>query len=70
MKGSLHTDELMAAVVSRQTGIRTARRNIHGFVMDVPNHAEAYIITDAAINIPPTLDEKVDIVQNAIGFGT
>ncbi len=66
MKGSLHTDELMAAVVSRQTGIRTARRISHCFVMDVPNHAEALIITDAAINIAPTLDEKVDIVQNAI----
>ena len=66
MKGSLHTDELMAAVVSRQTGIRTARRVSHCFVMDVPNHAEAFIITDAAVNIAPTLEEKVDIVQNAI----
>jgi phosphate acetyltransferase len=66
MKGSLHTDELMAAVVSRQTGIRTARRISHCFVMDVPNHADALIITDAAVNIAPTLDEKVDIVQNAI----
>ena len=66
MKGSLHTDELMGAVVSRQTGIRTARRVSHCFVMDVPNHADAFIITDAAVNIAPTLDEKVDIVQNAI----
>ena len=66
MKGSLHTDELMAAVVPRQTGIRTARRISHCFVMDVPNHADALIITDAAVNIAPTLDEKVDIVQNAI----
>jgi phosphate acetyltransferase len=66
MKGSLHTDELMAAVVSRQAGIRTARRISHCFIMDVPNHAEALIITDAAVNIAPTLDEKVDIVQNAI----
>ena len=66
MKGSLHTDELMAAVVPRQTGIRTARRISHCFVMDVPNHAEALIITDAAVNIAPTLEEKVDIVQNAI----
>ncbi len=66
MKGSLHTDELMAAVVARQGGIRTARRISHCFIMDVPNHADALIITDAAINIAPTLDDKVDIVQNAI----
>jgi phosphate acetyltransferase len=66
MKGSLHTDELMGAVVSRQTGIRTARRISHCFIMDVPNHAQALIITDAAVNIAPTLDDKVDIVQNAI----
>jgi phosphate acetyltransferase len=66
MKGSLHTDELMGAVVSRQAGIRTARRISHCFIMDVPNHADALIITDAAINIAPTLDDKVDIVQNAI----
>ena len=66
MKGSLHTDELMAAVVPRQTGIRTARRISHCFIMDVPNHPDALIITDAAVNIAPTLEEKVDIVQNAI----
>jgi phosphate acetyltransferase len=66
MKGSLHTDELMAAVVSREAGIRTARRISHCFIMDVPGHADALIITDAAVNITPTLDEKVDIVQNAI----
>ena len=66
MKGSLHTDELMAAAVSRQAGIRTARRISHCFIMDVPNHPDALIITDAAINIAPTLDDKVDIVQNAI----
>ncbi len=66
MKGSLHTDELMAAVVSREGGIRTARRISHCFIMDVPNHPEALIITDAAVNIAPTLDDKVDIVQNAI----
>jgi phosphate acetyltransferase len=66
MKGSLHTDELMAAVVSRQTGIRTARRISHCFIMDVPSHADALIITDAAVNIAPTFDDKVDIVQNAI----
>jgi phosphate acetyltransferase len=66
MKGSLHTDELMAAVVSRHGGIRTARRISHCFIMDVPSHPDALIITDAAINIAPTLDDKVDIIQNAI----
>ena len=66
MKGSLHTDELMGAVVTRDTGIRTARRLSHCFVMDVPNHPEALIISDAAVNIAPTLEDKVDIVQNAI----
>ncbi|HUM12617.1 MAG TPA: phosphate acetyltransferase [Myxococcaceae bacterium] len=66
MKGSLHTDELMAEVVKRDTGLRTARRLSHCFIMDVPGHAEPLIITDAAVNIAPTLTEKVDIVQNAI----
>lgn len=66
MKGSLHTDELMGAVVKRETGLRTARRVSHCFVMDVPRHPDALIITDAAINIAPTLEEKVDILQNAI----
>jgi phosphate acetyltransferase len=66
MKGSLHTDELMGAVVARNAGIRTARRISHCFVMDVPRHPNALIITDAAVNIVPTLDDKVDIVQNAI----
>jgi phosphate acetyltransferase len=66
MKGSLHTDELMGAVVSREAGIRTARRISHCFIMDVPHHPDALIITDAAVNITPTLDDKVDIVQNAI----
>jgi phosphate acetyltransferase len=66
MKGSLHTDELMAAVVSRATGLRTARRVSHCFVMDVPSYAETLIVTDAAINIAPTLEDKVDIIQNAI----
>ena len=66
MKGSLHTDELMGAVVARDTGIRTARRISHCFVMDVPSHADALIISDAAVNIAPTLEVKVDIVQNAI----
>lgn len=66
MKGSLHTDELMRAVVARDGGIRTARRISHCFIMDVPNHPDALIITDAAINIAPDLDAKVDIIQNAI----
>jgi phosphotransacetylase len=66
MKGSLHTDELMGAVVRSETGLRTARRISHCFVMDVPRHAETLIITDAAINIAPTLEDKVHIVQNAI----
>jgi phosphate acetyltransferase len=66
MKGSLHTDELMAAVVRRDTGLRTTRRISHCFIMDVPGHPQPLIITDAAVNIAPTLKEKVDIVQNAI----
>jgi phosphate acetyltransferase len=66
MKGSLHTDELMGAVVARETGLRTARRISHCFIMDVPGHANALVITDAAVNIAPTLEDKVDIVQNAI----
>jgi phosphate acetyltransferase len=69
MKGSLHTDELMGAVVNREAGLRTARRVSHCFVMDVPGHADALIITDAAVNIAPTLDEKMDILQNAIDLG-
>jgi phosphate acetyltransferase len=66
MKGSLHTDELMGAVVARDTGIRTDRRISHCFVMDVPGHADPLIITDAAVNIAPTLEDKMYIVQNAI----
>jgi phosphate acetyltransferase len=66
MKGSLHTDELMAAVVKRETGLRTARRISHCFVMDVPGHPQPLMITDAAVNIAPTLKDKVHIVQNAI----
>ena len=69
MKGSLHTDELMGAVVARDTGIRTARRVSHCFVMDVPGHSEPLIITDAAVNVAPTLADKADIVQNAIDLG-
>jgi phosphate acetyltransferase len=66
MKGSLHTDELMAEVVHKDTGIRTARRISHVFIMDVPTYPKPLFITDAAVNIFPTLEDKVDIVQNAI----
>ena len=66
MKGSLHTDELMSAVVKRDTGLRTSRRVSHCFVMDVPSYTETLIITDAAVNIAPTLEDKVHITQNAI----
>jgi phosphate acetyltransferase len=66
MKGSLHTDELMGAVVAHDSGMRTARRISHCFIMDVPGYAAPLIITDAAVNIAPTLEDKVDIVQNAI----
>ena len=76
MKGSLHTDELLGAVVAKETGLRTARRLSHVFAMDVPTYPKPLFITDAAINIFPSLADKVDIVQNAIdlfaglGLGT
>jgi phosphate acetyltransferase len=66
MKGSLHTDELLGAVVARETGLRTARRISHVFIFDVPTYHKVLIVTDAAINITPTLEDKVDICQNAI----
>ena len=66
MKGALHTDELMSAVVRPDSGLRTARRISHVFAVDAPNYARSLFITDAAINIYPTLMEKRDIVQNAI----
>jgi phosphate acetyltransferase len=66
MKGSLHTDELMGAVVPSATGLRTGRRISHVFVMDVPTYPKTLLVTDAAINIAPGLKEKVDIVQNVI----
>src|SRR5579864_1332604 len=75
MKGSLHTDELMREVAASKTGLRTARRISHVFIMDVPTYSETLFITDAAINIFPDLDAKRDIIQNAIdlyneaGFG-
>jgi len=76
MKGSLHTDELMRSVTAKATGLRTQRRISHVFVMDVPAYADTLFVTDAAINIFPDLDGKLDIIQNAIdlytqaGFGT
>jgi phosphotransacetylase len=66
MKGSLHTDELLSAVVSREKGLRTGRRISHAFLMDVPTYHKVLIVTDAAINIAPTLEDKLDICQNAI----
>jgi len=66
MQGSLSTDELLGAVVRRDTGLRTARRLSHCFIMDVPSYPNVLIITDAPLNIFPTLQDKVDIVQNAI----
>jgi phosphate acetyltransferase len=66
MKGSLHTDELLSAVVSREKGLRTGRRISHAFLMDVPTYHKVLLVTDAAINIAPALEDKVDICQNAI----
>ena len=66
MKGSLHTDELLGAVVARETGLRTGRRLSHAFIMDVPTYHKVLLVTDAAINIAPTLEDKADICQNAI----
>jgi phosphate butyryltransferase len=69
MKGHLHTDELLRHVVKSQGGLRVGRRISHVFVMDAPSLPELVLVTDAAINIAPTLEEKVDIVQNAIELG-
>lgn len=66
MKGALHTDEIMAAVVDREAGLRTERRMSHVFALDVPSYPKPLMITDAAINIEPDLEAKRDIVQNAI----
>ena len=66
MKGSLHTDELLGAIVARETGLRTARRISHVFIMDVPTYHKVIMVTDAAINIAPSLEDKVDICQNAV----
>src|SRR5690606_40136623 len=66
MKGSLHTDELMAAVVSSAGGLRTKRRVSHCFVLQTPHYPRPFIVTDAAINLAPDLAQKADIVRNAI----
>jgi phosphate acetyltransferase len=66
MKGSLHTDELLKPAMQRDTGLRTARRISHVFIMDTPAYARTLLITDAAINITPDLEDKIHIVQNAI----
>jgi phosphotransacetylase len=66
MKGSLHTDELLAEVVARDTGLRTARRISHVFIMDIPTYHKVLIVTDGAINIAPSLEDKADICRNAI----
>src|SRR6185295_15643771 len=70
MKGSLHTDELMREVTSSKTGLRTARRISHVFIIDVPTYSETLFVTDAAINIFPDLDTKRDIIQNVIDLFT
>ena len=66
MKGSLHTDELMSAVVSREGGMRTGRRISHVFALDVPSYHKTLFVTDAAVNIRPDIETKIDILQNAI----
>jgi phosphotransacetylase len=66
MKGSLHSDEILSAVIAKDTGLRAGRRLSHVFIMDVPTYHKVLLITDAAINIAPTLEDKVDICQNAI----
>jgi phosphate acetyltransferase len=69
MKGSLHTDELLGAVVAKDGGLRTGRRISHVFIMDVPTYHKVLVVTDGAINIAPTLEEKADICRNAIDLG-
>lgn len=66
MKGSLHSDELLSAVVSHESGLRTERRVSHAYIMSVPTYKKTLIITDAALNIAPTLEQKADICRNAI----
>lgn len=66
MKGALHTDEILAAAIARATGLRTERRMSHVYALDVPSYPKPLFLTDAAVNIAPSLEEKRDIVQNAI----
>lgn len=66
MKGSLHTDELLSAVIAPGSGLKTERRMSHAYLMDVPAYEKLLVVTDAAINIQPDLDQKRDICQNAI----
>ena len=70
MKGSLHTDELLGPSSRARPGLRTGRRISHVFIMDVPTYHKVLIVTDAAINIAPTLEDKVDICQNAIDLAS
>jgi phosphotransacetylase len=70
MKGSLHTDELLGAVVASATGLRTGRRLSHVFIMDVPTYHKLLVVTDGAINIAPSLEDKADICRNAIDLVT
>lgn len=70
MKGHLHTDDLLRPMLDKATGLRTGRRLTHVFVMDVPGRPEPVFVTDAAINIAPDLETKMDIVQNAIDLAT
>jgi phosphotransacetylase len=70
MKGSLHSDELLGAVVAKETGLRTGRRVSHVFIMDVATYHKVLTVTDAAINIAPTLEDKVHIIQNAVDLVT
>jgi phosphotransacetylase/acyl dehydratase len=66
MKGSIQTGELLTVIISSKSGMRTARRISHVYVIDVPSHPKILLVSDAAVNIYPTLEDKVDIVQNAI----
>jgi phosphotransacetylase len=68
MKGSLHTDEFMSAIVKKETGLRTAARISHVFILDVPTYPRPLFLTDAAISIYPTLEDKIHIVKNAVGL--
>jgi phosphate acetyltransferase len=68
MKGALHTDELLTAVVAKEAGLRTERRMSHAYILDIPMYHKPLIVTDAAINVAPDLEEKADICRNAISL--